>query len=153
MKRPRDLKLSELEKERAVLDSLLDDYFERQEMVHEAFGYKEDWKAIPLDDRRGEHWMLVGGEGPGGKCVWHEKPLTVEMMGKGDFYSGTIYTQRFLPKWVYRNKTHVMVSIDTHTDGNKFLMVFEGQLECTDEEVRQAHRSYCKRWEAKIRRA
>jgi hypothetical protein len=42
----------------------------------------------------------------------------------GDYYENEIYTQRHLPKWVYRGADYTMVVVDTHTDGNKFLQVF-----------------------------
>ena len=40
----------------------------------------------------------------------------------GDYYCNSIYTQRFLSKWVYRGGDLTMISVDTHTDGNKFLI-------------------------------
>jgi hypothetical protein len=46
-----------------------------------------------------------------------------------DGYAAEIYTQRFLPKWVYRGAEYTMVCVDTRTDGNKFLMVFDNKKE------------------------
>jgi hypothetical protein len=131
------------------LDKDIDEYFAAKARIHEAFGYKPDWVEIPMRDQRSDHWMLVDGEGPGGRCVYSELPLTLETVEKGEaiyggpIYSGPIYTQRFLPKWVYRAGKHVMVSVDTETDGNKFLMIFDADKECTDEVLREA---YSERW-------
>ena len=47
----------------------------------------------------------------------------------GEYYSASIYTQRFLRKWVYRGKDFTLVCMDTHTDGNKFLGVFDNSKE------------------------
>ncbi len=93
-----------------------------------------------MDDAREMHWMLVGGEGIGGTCLYSPEPFTRESIADGGMiYSGVIYTQRFLKKWVYRTETHAMVSIDTQTDGNKFLMLFDSTKECTDEVMRRVY--------------
>lgn len=47
-----------------------------------------------------------------------------------DFYSNEIYTQRFLPKWVYRTPEVTMICVDTHCDGNQFLQLFDSTKEC-----------------------
>jgi len=132
---------------RPTLDDLLDAYFSLRDDVHAAFSYREDWRAIPLDDCRGIAWMLVGGEGAGGRVVQATEPslpLTLELIREGSrVSSAAIYTQRFLPKWVYRTPTHVLACVDTRTDGNKFLQVFSAKLECTDEALRAA---WTQRW-------
>ena len=117
----------------------LDAYFTAKARVHEGFKYTPDWVEIPLDDAREYHWMLVGGEGVGATCVYSDDPFTEKSIRAGKtIYSGSIYTQRFLKKWVYRTKTYVMVAVDTHTDGNKFLMVFDAARECTDKKMKNA---------------
>jgi len=45
------------------------------------------------------------------------------------FYRNDIYTQRFLSKWVYRGEDYTMICVDTHTDGNKFLQIFNNKKE------------------------
>lgn len=119
------------------IDEKLDAYVTAREALHAAFGYKENWVSIEISDERGKPWMIIGGEGQGGSCIWATEPFTAEMIVEGkEHYSGPIYTQRFLPKWVYRTPTHVMISVDTQTDGNKFLMIFDAHLECLDEGLR-----------------
>jgi hypothetical protein len=106
---------------------LLDDYFKLQKEIYEYFGYEEDWLAIPLDDRREFYWKLEG-DVPGN--VYYAE--TVEKLNDteaGEFYEDEIYTQRFLPKWVYRAKDYTMIVVDTHTDGNKFLAVYDNTKE------------------------
>jgi hypothetical protein len=126
------------------LNESIDEYFWQKSVIHEAFAYEPDWVEIPLDDMRGHHWMLVGGEAHGGKCVYSEKPFTKETIAAGEeISSGDIYTQRFLTKWVYRTEGHVLVSVDTKTDMNRFLMIFDAELECTDQELRDL---YAERW-------
>jgi hypothetical protein len=109
------------------LMKLLDEYFELQERVFEYFGYKEDWRVIPLDDATGYWWRIIGGEGHGGSVQFSNRK---EELGTGEhYYEDEIYTQRFLPKWVYRGKDYTMICVDTHTDGNKLLRVFDNTKE------------------------
>ena len=102
----------------------LDKYLELQQAIYDYFGYKEDWVAIPMEDRRDMTWQITNGEGHGGQ-VSHWKP------GEKDFYVNSIYTQRFLPKWVYRGEEYTMICVDTHSDGNKFLAIYTNKLEVT----------------------
>lgn len=108
-------------------------YFELLRTVHEYFGYKEDWVNIPLEDLRGNFWHLTG-EGPG-YVLYSEQSLTLDLIDEGTHYEAEIYTQRFLPKWVYRGEKYTMVCMDTHTDGNKFLGIFENDKEIKDENL------------------
>lgn len=105
---------------------LLDDYFTLHQQIYDHFGYREDWRVIPLDDARAYFWKL-DGEGPGEvKFAKTEQELAYET---GEFYSNEIYTQRHLPKWVYRAADYTLVCVDTHTNCNKFLQVFDNAKE------------------------
>ena len=104
----------------------LDEYFRLKEEIHNYFGYVEDWVAIPLDDRRSNYWQILGGEGRGGEVQWSPNK---DFDDDNEIYSGAIYTQRFLPKWVYRGPEYTMICVDTQCDGNKFLMVFDNKKE------------------------
>lgn len=119
----------------------IDVYFEAKELVHKSFGYTSNWKEIPMDDGREYYWMLVGDE-KNGILVYSMVPFTAEDFGinGGNFYSAVIYTQRFLEQWVYRNENNTMISIDTRTDGNKFLMILSNSLECKDEELKKIYK-------------
>lgn len=115
-------------------------YFDLAEEIHKYFGYKEDWVSIPMDNRIGDYWMVIG-EGVGGRYVHSPKPFTQESVEAGaEIYGGSIYTQRFLKQWVYRGKELTMVCADTHTDGNKFLMIFENDKECTDDFLKKLYK-------------
>jgi len=103
---------------------LLDDYFKLQKEIYNYFGYKEDWVIIPLDDQTDCFWTLNEGEGYVRFAETKEK-----LNSNGNYYENEIYTQRFLPKWVYRGKDFTMICVDTHTDGNKFLQVFDNKKE------------------------
>jgi hypothetical protein len=135
---------------------LLDQYFGLQKQIYDYFGYREDWVVIPLDDAREYYWRIEGGEGSGGRVVFAKSPDVLppydsekfledlfrgvnvhddEQMkalladDKSAYYSNLIYTQRFLPKWVYRGEKFTMICVDTRTDGNKFLQIFDNEKE------------------------
>jgi hypothetical protein len=127
---------------------LLKKYFDVQKELFDYFGYKEDWKVIPLDDQLGRYWMICGPEDENTTAVaYSDKPFTPELIKAGaELYGGNIYTQRFLPKWVYRGKEYTMVAVDTHTDGNKFLMVFENEKECKDDAMKKLYHEHWNLW-------
>lgn len=105
---------------------LLDDYLGLQEKIFEYFGYVEDWRAIPIDDSREFYWRLYG-EGPGSVRFANTEVLLDDPAQ--NYYEDEIYTQRFLPRWVYRGKEYTMVCVDTHVDGNQFLRIFDNSKE------------------------
>ena len=106
---------------------LLNEYFKLQGEIYKYFGYVEDWCRIPLSDETKYHWMLVQNEDGSGRVHYAE---TADDVDEDDAtYTADIYTQRFLPKWVYRGESYTMVCADTQCDGNKFLMVFDNAKE------------------------
>lgn len=117
-------------------------YFESKQLVHESFGYVADWKEIPMEDGRKYHWMLVGDE-INGTLVYSLVPFIAKDLGLegGNFYSAPIYKQCFLTKYVYRNEVNTMISVDTRTDGNKFLMILTNDLECKDENLKKLYKA------------
>lgn len=107
---------------------LLDRYNALRAEVFAYFGYVEDWRVLPLDDAREFFWEL-DGEAHGGEVRFAE---TKEQLydDSGDHYANEIYTQRHLPKWVYRGADYTLIVVDTHTDGNQLLQVFSNAKEC-----------------------
>lgn len=119
---------------------LLSQYFELQDQIYTHFGYEENWRVIPLEDRTDKPWMLIENPDGSGKVVFSDEPFTAESVEAGKtIYGSQIYTQRHLPKWVYRAADCTMVCADTQTDGNKFLMVFDNALECTDDTLKSLY--------------
>lgn len=105
---------------------LLDDYLTLQQQIYDYFGYREDWRVIPIDDSREYFWRL-NGAGPGTvRFADTEAKLNSRT---GEYYEDEIYTQRFLPKWVYRAADYTMICVDTRTDGNQFLRIFNNAKE------------------------
>lgn len=110
----------------------LDRYLDRRYEVHEYFGYKEDWVAIPIDDRR-EYWWGLDGEGPGRVGYSTTKSSVLRGLFDGDlvfdYFEDVIYTQCYLPRWVYRGLDFTMICVDTNVDGNRFLAIYSNAKE------------------------
>ena len=107
---------------------LLKAYFNVRQSVYDYFGYVEDWRVIPLDDATDYFWTLhQDAEGRG--FVGFADSLEELEAEDGNYYQNDIYTQRFLPKWVYRGRDYTMICVDTHTDGNQFLQIFDNAKE------------------------
>lgn len=105
---------------------LLDRYESLRLEILSYFGYVEQWSAIPIDDARKYFWKL-DGEGPG-TVMFAETENELETES-GQYYENSIYTQRNLPKWVYRGAKYTMIVVDIYTDGNKFLQIFSNEKE------------------------
>ena len=100
---------------------ILDQYFDLQQQLFDYFSYVEDWVSIPIDDRREYYWQLNQNTDGSGSVLYAK---TKNLYETDKYYSDSIYTQRFLPKWVYEGKEYTMICVDTHTDGNKFLAIY-----------------------------
>jgi hypothetical protein len=109
------------------MDSILK-YFELQKEIFEYFGYTEDWKKIPLSDDREYWWYLVQNKDGSGYVIFAKKKEDATN-NTGEYFRNEIYTQRFLPKYVYRGKDFTMIACDTRTDDNKLLGIFDNAKE------------------------
>lgn len=110
---------------------LIDEYFERKEEVHNYFGYVEDWVSIPLEDGRDYYWYLEQDDRGNGRIYFGD---TRDEVGT---YASEIYTQRFLPKWVYEAEDYTMICTDPCVDGNKFLQIFDNAKRITEKEFQK----------------
>ena len=106
----------------------LDEYFKIKEEIHKHFGYTEDWCVIPLSDYTEYFWYLEQDSRGSGDVHFADTETELENQD-GQYYVESIYTQRFLPKWVYRAEDYTMVVVDTQVDGNKFLAIFDNAKE------------------------
>jgi hypothetical protein len=106
---------------------LLEDYFRLQKEIYDYFVYVEDWKVIPLADATDRYWHV---DETAQVVTCAPEPLTKELFDSGrDWVQYYIYTQRFLPKFVYRGEGYTMISTDTGSDLNYLLYVFENGKE------------------------
>ena len=117
-----------------MIKQKIEQYFELKQEIHDYFGYEEDWVTIPLDSCV-DMWWSLSGEGRGDyidfsvdKPVWNEEEDAFDW-NVDTHYQNSIYTQRFLPKYVYRGKDYTMISCDPHSDSNKYLSIFKNDME------------------------
>ena len=120
----------------------LKDYFKLQKEIFDYFGYVEDWNVIPLEDKTDAYWSIKPEHIKSDQYVYKNTLYTTDYLDKhlelvkhdwnweeagvGDYcYSFEIYRNRFLPKSIYEGKEYTMITVDTHVDGNKFLMIFD----------------------------
>ncbi len=113
----------------------IDEYFKLQQEIYNLFGYKEEWRVYPLDDRRDVWWSIQGN------TVWwskkkenHQQLIDQEYDYDGipdsDVYSGDIRGNWRLDPYnlqIYQDadKKLSMIIIDTNTDFNVFLTIFD----------------------------
>jgi hypothetical protein len=111
---------------------LLEQHLKSRRKILEYFGYQEQWRILPIDDRC-EYFWILNGEGPGTVILAKtEKDLTGE---EENYYEFAIYTQSQLPRWVYRDADFTMIVVDTRQDENQFLMIFDNSKERTRERI------------------
>lgn len=115
---------------------MLDQYFSLQQQIYDYFGYKEDWVVLPLEDKRGMHWFLTDRETA---LVHSPKPFTEESIEFGKQIYSYEVTAPFLPRYVYRAEDYTLIAIDTRTDGNRLLLIFDNKLECTDQKIKDLY--------------
>lgn len=92
---------------------LLDDYLNLEKQIYEYFGYKEGWQRLPIEDCRHYYWTIDQEE------VLYAK-FTMDLIKEEEkYFSADIYGE------VYETKDFTMILVDTNTDGNKFLQIFD----------------------------
>lgn len=98
----------------------LDAYNEALEEIYNYFGFKEDWAVFPIDDNREMFWRIINEH-----TVRFSKTKELLDDEEGDVYENEILHHRFYPKAIYEGPEYTMIMVDTHTDGNKFLQIFD----------------------------
>lgn len=102
---------------------MFDSYFKLLEEIYDYFGFIEDYVVLPLDDRREYAWAIIDDSE-----VQYGKMEDI-LNDTGDYYVDEIYKQRFYDRWIYHGEEFTMIMVDTHTDGNKFLAIFDNSKE------------------------
>ncbi len=119
------------------IDAAVDRFFDARAAIFAHVGYVENWRVLPIDDSRDQFWAVDEHEREWVKFSPEREALAYwlaehddEYGSHGDvLYENVIYTQRFLPKWVYRGTELTLVVSDTRTDDNKYLQLFRNENE------------------------
>lgn len=117
------------------IDDIVDSFFDAREAIFDHVGYVEDWRVLPIDDSRDDFWAVDKHDREWVKYSPSREALAYwlehdDFGPHGDkLYENAIYTQRHLPKWVYRGEELTLVVADTQTDGNQYLQLFRNENE------------------------
>lgn len=119
------------------IDTVMEIYASARAAILAHVGYVEDWCVFPIEDSRDQSWAVDARErewvrfSPQREAIAHWLADPNDDYGSygNVVYQNVIYTQRHLPKWVYRGQELTLVVADTRTDGNKFLQIFRNANE------------------------
>ncbi len=95
----------------------LDNYNKSLEEIYNYFGFKEGCRVFPIDYRRDYWWTMDAA------YVYYADSIYVK--DDDHAYSDTILYLQAYPKAVYEGQEYTMIMVDTHTDGNKFLAIYD----------------------------
>jgi hypothetical protein len=110
--------------------SILSKYEAAKQAVFDHVGYVENWRILPICDTTDCFWKILSSpQERGGSVRFADTEAALKDEDAGDYYEDEIYTQRHLTKYVYRGAQYTMVCVDTHTDGNQLLRVFDNTKE------------------------
>ena len=93
---------------------LLDNYLDLQQDIYDYFEYDEKWSVYPIDDSRDHYWFIDRNS-----VVFCDKPFDRDVIVNGLFYTGVIDDS------IYTKEDFTMIQVDTQTDGNIFLQIFD----------------------------
>jgi hypothetical protein len=99
---------------------LLDTYNETLKAIYDYFGFQEDWAVYPIDDRRQYFWEIDATE-----VTFYDSLEAFENEDGMHTYSDEILRHRFYPKAVFEGAEYTLIMVDTHTDGNRFLAIYD----------------------------
>lgn len=95
---------------------LLKDYDKLKQKIYDYFGYLEEWHVYPIDDMTDFYWQV----GDDHRIVYFDDAEFNEC-GLDPRYSSVIIGN------ILRGKDYTMIKVDTETDGNKFLQIFDNR--------------------------
>jgi hypothetical protein len=102
--------------------------------VFKHISYEEGWRVLPLDDQRDMFWNVGRHDATADKvkfCPTKEKLL--EWL-KHEDDSGDCYANEILRSGIHRGAEITGIEVDTHTDGNKFLMLLRNENEVHEDD-------------------
>ena len=102
---------------------LLDTYLKTRQQILDYFGYVEDWGVFPIEDGREYYWYL---ESTGLGTVHFASSEQDLREQTGAYY---VHELCYPLQSVFRRPDFTMILVDTHTDGNLYLVIFDNANE------------------------
>ena len=105
------------------MSDVLTDYLSAKHSLLEHVGLIPDWVEYPIDDASQDFWYVDDN-------TVHSADSEQELIDKdGQYYTSSIYTQRFYKKHVFRGDKYTLIFCDPHVDGCKWWRVFDNAKE------------------------
>lgn len=100
---------------------LLDNYLALQKEIYEYFGVEETWQVLSIEDERQCYWYLDECKG-----IVHSADTEEELISEtGNYYETEFYYTNEKHKAVYTTEDYTLVTVDTYTDGNRFMFILD----------------------------
>lgn len=106
------------------IHATIDRYFALGVEIRKHLAYQEVWRSFPLTDEREMYWCVDGGS-----ILLSTARDTLERWLLTDDDSGECYTFEIVKAGVFRTPEVTAVRVDTHTDGNVYLMLVRNDRE------------------------
>lgn len=100
----------------------LTNYTNALQEIYDYFDFKEDWTVFPIDDGTDYYWEVKEDEGI---VKFYDSVEAYRTEDGSHSYSNEILHHRHYPKAIYEGAEYTMIMVDTHTDGNRFLQIFD----------------------------
>ncbi len=116
------------------MDNLLDQFFDLEKQICEAFGFEHSCRRFPFVDNREDYWGITyySTGVPNKVCYSPEANNVGGEIDGGECYGAHVYTHRHFDKWVYRSEKYTMILMDTRQDLNIYLGIFDNSKEVKD---------------------
>lgn len=108
-----------------MIKSLLEIYNTSVNAIFEYFEYVETWEKFIISDETEYYWFLCRDQ-----VVFSEHLITKELLEEGDYYSNEIISDE-----IYSKPDFTMIKVDTNTDGNCFLSIFDNSKQFTNAKI------------------
>lgn len=98
----------------------LNNYKQSLKEIYEYFGYEEKWTVYPIEDYRTYWWKLGTNE-----VAFYNSKYDYERNNEEHTYKNEFLYYGENAKNVYKGKEYTLIVVDTRTDGNIFLAIYD----------------------------
>jgi hypothetical protein len=98
---------------------IFEDYLEALQGIYDYFKYEEEWRVYPIEFRLDYYWKLEGDV-----VEFYDSLEAAKNEDGMHTYSNGTYGRG---KTVYETDDYTAIQVDTMTDGNKFLAIYDNK--------------------------
>lgn len=100
----------------------LESFEKEKQKLYDHVGFVEDWVIYPINNCLNQYWRVSGIE------IKHADDME-QFNSNGNYYTGTVYRQRFYEKHIYRGNDLTMIFHATGVDGMVYFSFFNNNME------------------------